>query len=240
MAIANIIINFTSNVSNGCHNVCYGTTPGGPYPNCEVVTCTPGIGASCTATIPITVATDTCTPVTYYGYIEACCNDNELGRIPWSAVYYPEEPCAQVEFTCTNDPCSTFDAGIGCNGTLGLIQEKALGQTFSLCYPGGAVEPAVQSAAEAAGYTVALASPQACCNDCVNIQIQLTPSLGLPIRVQYEICCPDGAPGLIRSITASAPDVVNVTRCVRRNSWSTDQTTGTVITELPGTCTCGA
>lgn len=238
MAIANIIINFTSNVNDGCHRVYYGTNPLGPFTSYVTVSCGTGIGVPCVATIPITVPTDTCTPITYYGYVEACCNTLPAGQIPWSAIYTPAEPCGQIEFTCGSDTCSDFDAGTGCNGALGNVSDKASGETFSFCYPGGVIDPLVQAAAEAVGYTVAPAATPSCCNDCVEIQIDLTPTAGLPIRVQYEICCPDGSPGLLRSVTATYPSVVNVTKCVRRDSWATDQLAGTVITQLPGTCTC--
>jgi hypothetical protein len=100
MAAAEIIINFTSRVADGCHNVCYGTTPGGPYPTCVYVACTPGIGNPCVATISITVDPEACYPTTYYGYIEACCNTEPIGRIPWEATFTPDPTCQAVSFVC--------------------------------------------------------------------------------------------------------------------------------------------
>ena len=242
MAAANIIINFTSNVNDGCHKVYYGTDPMGPFTSYITVSCGIGVGINCTASIPITVPIDTCTPINYYGYVEACCNTVPEGKIPWSAIYTPAEPCGQVQFSCTNppipgQPCPVFDAGIGCNGTLGEIAQKADGEVFSFCYPGGAAEPAVVSSAELAGYTVGTPASPECCNDCVTILIQLDPLPGLPIRVEYEECCLEGL-DLIGSVNASAGSPVNTTRCVRRGSWATDQVIGCVITELPGTCNC--
>jgi len=228
----NVIINFTSNVNDGCHQVYYGTDPGGPFTGPVAVSCATGLGVPCVATVPIVVDNDTCEPTFLYGYIQACCNDNELGKIPWSAVYTPEEPCGQVLFACT-DPagCGAFDAGIGCNGAFGNTTGGiADGESFSLCYPGGNIEPAIQSAAEAQGYTVTENPPvEACCNDCIDITVTLSPTVG-SMKFMYEQCC-GSETGTLQQIIAAYPDVVTETVCARRNSWASSNPANTTVVE---------
>jgi hypothetical protein len=50
------------------------------------------------------VENESCTPVTYYGYIQACCetDGSPNGRIPWQVTFTPNPNCKAVEFNCNN------------------------------------------------------------------------------------------------------------------------------------------
>jgi hypothetical protein len=58
----------------------------------------------CSTSIPITVDNESCVPVTYYGYIQACCETlgSPNGRIPWQVTFVPNPTCIGVEFDCNN------------------------------------------------------------------------------------------------------------------------------------------
>ena len=174
---ANIVINFTSNVADGCHNAYWGTIPGGPYPNNTIISCTPGVGVPCTAYLPITINNESCDPVTWYGYIEACCNTEEAGQIPFSVVFTPSEPCQAVELTCTQPGgCGPISLGLGpnCDGLpYGNWTAKAENEVFNVCYVDGitGADYLDKAAAIAAAGYEALANTDVCCYNCVYITI---------------------------------------------------------------------
>lgn len=182
---ANIIIDFISNNSSGCNNVCYGTTPGGPYPNCTIVNCTPGAGVPCQAIIPITVNTESCPSVTYYGYIESCCNEIGIGgQIPWSVTYVPDPTCKAIRFTCNNIPnCANTITGTIC-GTGGELTNVPAGDSFYLCYNGG-IGGGFFNPANFSQYTYTQ-DPSVCCSTCQTIVA--FSSSGLGNILQYIDC----------------------------------------------------
>lgn len=125
---ATIQVDFTSNYGPGTHRVCY-RIQGDPNPNytCILVNCTPFVppgSQACQAIIPITVDNETCTPVTYEGYVQATCEDqaSPAGRIPFEVTFVPVPPCTAVTFTCNNvgiygatipNPGSGYTPGVG-------------------------------------------------------------------------------------------------------------------------------
>jgi hypothetical protein len=76
----------------------------GAYPlyDCTItVNCTGG-GNSCSATIPITVDNASCDPVTFDGYVQACCEEEGSleGRLPFSVIFTPNPNCKGYTITC--------------------------------------------------------------------------------------------------------------------------------------------
>ncbi len=98
-------INLTFNANyTGCHRVCWRTPGVGAYPlyDCTItVNCTGG-GNSCSAIIPITVDNQTCDPVTFDGYVQACCEDegSAEGRLPFSVTFTPNPNCKGYTIVC--------------------------------------------------------------------------------------------------------------------------------------------
>lgn len=98
---ATITINWQSNY-NGPHRVCwrpvgapsYTCTPTGSHPNC-------GVGP-CSYVIPITVDNETCTPVSYEGYVQAACETEASlnGRISFLITFTPSPACERYEAIC--------------------------------------------------------------------------------------------------------------------------------------------
>jgi hypothetical protein len=219
---ANIVINFTSNVDNGCHNVYWGTVPGGPYPNSAAVSCPLGVGMACTAYLPITIDNETCDEVTYYGYIEACCNTIPAGQIPFSVTFTPAPPCVALTFTCnTEGGCAVMNGFTGCQGLIGEWDAKIEGESFSFCYDSSTTNAASATAsAELAGYTVT-EDPTICCYDCVSVRITYDGTA--PARVQYLNCNSTSTKTSINFIgPATTQDI-----CARRDSWATDDAAAT-------------
>lgn len=88
--IINVVVTFTSNYE-GCHRLFWkrvGGSLNGPVyalPECS------GKGNPCSITFYEAVD-EVCEPVTYQGYTQACCEDEEStnGRVNWTVEYIPE------------------------------------------------------------------------------------------------------------------------------------------------------
>jgi hypothetical protein len=106
MAAATIDLTFISQYTLGCHNVYYRIQGSGdPYTQ-ETVNCPlhfpPDPAPSCSYSINITVDDETCDPVIYEGYVQACC-ENSLsleGRVPFTVTFTPNPVCKSYEVTC--------------------------------------------------------------------------------------------------------------------------------------------
>lgn len=97
---ASIDINFTANYV-GCHRICW-RPQGAPSYDCTTqVTCT-GNGNPCSASIGIQVDDASCTPQTFEGYVQACCEDinSTNGRVPFSVTFTPNPNCKGYTVTC--------------------------------------------------------------------------------------------------------------------------------------------
>jgi len=101
--IATINVNFTSNYV-GCHRLFWRKTPAGPYtgPIEAAPPCTGG-GNPCTITFFDVVDTESCDPIEYNGYVQACCEDvtSPIGRIPWVTTFTPSATCLPFEIVCS-------------------------------------------------------------------------------------------------------------------------------------------
>jgi hypothetical protein len=116
--IATITVNFTSNYV-GCHRLFWRKTTSGAYTGPVEATppCTGG-GNPCSITFYDVVDTESCAPIEYNGYVQACCEDvtSANGRIPWTVTYTPSATCLPVEITCSAvevDSLSVIDGGSG-------------------------------------------------------------------------------------------------------------------------------
>ena len=107
----NITINFTSNYPT--HRICYrlSTDPPGVYNVIDPLTppCGSG-GVPCGYSIPVNLDNDTCTTITYEGYVQATCQPlytspgvyNMVGAIPWTCTFTPSEACYSEKITCAS------------------------------------------------------------------------------------------------------------------------------------------
>ena len=100
--IATINVNFTSNYV-GCHRLFWRRGAVGPYngPVEAVPPCT-GNGNPCSISFYDVVDTEACDPISYEGYVQACCEDvlSIEGRIPFNVTYTPTPECLPLEITC--------------------------------------------------------------------------------------------------------------------------------------------
>lgn len=222
---ATLTITFTSNNLDGCHNIYYRTPDSGPY-SVYNITCSPAIG-TCTANISIMIDSDGCTPVTYYGYIEACCNEaGELGQVPFPAVTFTPSPspCTAVNFRC-NEPggCNNNTTGTDFCFTPGELGAKSFNTQFTLCYDGGAANVPAPLLLE---YTCT-DDPLACCNSCVTVNV--TSVVGG--AYQYVSC-----DGILTNATIGPFDPGD-TICALKNSWSANSGAAITFTETSNICT---
>lgn len=106
---ASISVNFISNYA-GFHRVCWRTGGAGPYDCTTLVSCTGG-GAACSAVIPIMVDNETCTPVSFDGYVQATCELEESlnGRVAFNTVFTPVPPCREWVVTCNAVDIPTYN-----------------------------------------------------------------------------------------------------------------------------------
>lgn len=225
---ATITVNFTAYYTLGCHRVCYSTNPLGPFDDCVEETFVSAGPAS--IEVPILVDPESCDPVTYYGYIQACCEElgSLNGRVTWNATYTPTPTCTAVRFTANTDPSTPYITNTGnfCSDS-GEIQTKAIGTEFVLCYDGGTSGPNFLAAAGAPGGWLAqgytyLDDPSVCCNDCVTVSVSGTGNY------QYVDCTGQ----LINaSVTGSA------TICAKVDSWSANYPATIMFSQTAPTCT---
>ena len=116
--IATINVNFTSNYV-GCHRLFWRKTPSGAYTGPVEATppCTGG-GNPCTITFYDVVDTESCSPIEYNGYVQACCEtiDSANGRIPWTVTFTPSATCLPVEITCSAVEVDSIEVLTGGSG----------------------------------------------------------------------------------------------------------------------------
>ena len=117
-AIATINVNFTSNFV-GCHRLFWRRGSVGAYTGPVEATppCT-GNGNPCTISFFDVVDTEGCEPITYEGYVQACCEDidSATGRIPFTATYTPTPTCFPFTITCATTEVAGLEIVNGGSG----------------------------------------------------------------------------------------------------------------------------
>lgn len=98
---ATLVVNFISNYA-GDHRICWRIGNVGPYNCTTIVTCIGG-GNPCQALIPISVDNDTCSSITFEGYVQAICEAPASlnGRVPFSETFVPTPTCLKYDVTCS-------------------------------------------------------------------------------------------------------------------------------------------
>lgn len=100
--IATINVNFTSNYV-GCHRLFWKRTTSATYvgPIYATPPCL-GAGNPCVITFYDTVDTESCTNVSYEGYVQACCEleSSTSGRIAFTTIFTPSPTCTPLTVTC--------------------------------------------------------------------------------------------------------------------------------------------
>ncbi len=104
-----ITVNWTSNYA-GQHRVCWRIGSSGPYDCSTLVNCTGG-GSPCSVVIPVTVDNETCSTLTFEGYVQSGCEDvtSTNGRIPFSTTFVPSPTCLPITVTCSNVSLAGFE-----------------------------------------------------------------------------------------------------------------------------------
>ena len=100
-SIASLDVTFTS-VFIGDHRICWAISPSTTYDCSTIIYCpTPG---SYTVHIPIIVENDSCSTVTFWGYVQASCESigSLTGRIAFSSIFTPIPSCASYNVACVN------------------------------------------------------------------------------------------------------------------------------------------
>lgn len=113
---ATITVEFVANYA-GDHRVCWRLGSTGVYDCTTEVTCAGG-GATCSATIAVTVDDETCPDVTFEGYVQALCEDigSLSGRVPFQVLYSPDQPCTSYFVRCNAvgvESLTVLNAGSG-------------------------------------------------------------------------------------------------------------------------------
>lgn len=98
---ASINLSFVANYV-GNHRVCYRIGSSGPY-TCQTVSCA-GNGATCSATIAISVDNESCPDVLFEGYVQPTCVDiaSEEKRVYFSETFTPNPSCKRYIATCSS------------------------------------------------------------------------------------------------------------------------------------------
>lgn len=103
---AQLNFSFDSNYTAGCYRVATRIQGSGDPYTITAVNCTPFVppttSVPCVVQIPITVDDETCAPVTYEGYVQPCCQDEESldGRVAFTVTFTPNPTCKSYQLTC--------------------------------------------------------------------------------------------------------------------------------------------
>lgn len=99
---------FTSNYTAGCYRIGYRIQGSGDPYTIATANCTPFVppttSVPCTAQLPIIIDNETCDAVTYEGYVQPCCQDEESlsGREPFTVTFTPNPTCKSYQLTCNS------------------------------------------------------------------------------------------------------------------------------------------
>lgn len=224
---ATLKVNFAAIYVLGCHRICYSTNPLGPFDTCLEETFSAGPS---TFEVPVMVDPESCDPVNYYGYIQACCEDaeSENGRVNWTATYTPTPLCTAVKVKAIGSPTVAMTAPNMCTNP-GEFNAKAPGTEFYVCYEGGITganfitDDTGPTGWTARGFT-ATDSTDVCCANCCTYEVDC----GLGATYQYINCS-----GNIITAIGSGTELI----CAKQGSVSPDAGSTIIITQINTVCT---
>lgn len=142
MALVPASINLTFNANyTGCHRACWRLVGAVNFDCTTQVICAGG-GAPCSVTISVMVDDSGCVPVSFEGYVQACCEDplSLVGRLPFTVTFVPNPNCKGYTIHC-DGPVSVLSVYIVNPGTL-----YAPGTTIPVTFTGGGGSGAVANA----------------------------------------------------------------------------------------------
>lgn len=104
---ASITVHFTANYT-GQHRICWRIGSVGAY-DCSIVIATT-TGTSYDVVVPVIVDNESCSDVTFEGYVQATCEDiaSTTGRIPFSVVFTPSPTCLPINVLCQTVGIESF------------------------------------------------------------------------------------------------------------------------------------
>lgn len=170
---------FDSNYTAGCYRIASRIQGSGDPYVITAAACTPFVpptlSVPCTAQIPITVDDETCDAVTYEGYVQPCCQDEESldGRVAFTVTFTPNPACKSYLLTChssgvsevlvdtpgtgytpgPNVPVNIVDPA-GTLATAECIVEDGGVKTFTLTSPGVGGTPGTYTASQGIDGTI--------------------------------------------------------------------------------------
>lgn len=217
---ATLDVTFNSNYA-GLHRVCYAIAPSTSYDCSNTVVCLGG-GAPCSVSIPITVENDSCTAVTYQGYVQAGCEDPSSlsGRIGFSVTFTPNPDCKSYRVTCVGPTAPAQTLGDSCDGSpADVLSSMSVGQSAIFCM--ASVPTALPE------YTIV---EDGCCFECNSVSITLD-VLSAPADFYYTDCTTHE----LTSVSLNPGDSSGPT-CMVKNSWFIDPPTAIGIISVGATC----
>lgn len=213
-------VTFTSNFA-GLHRVCWRKLPLLLYDCSTIVSCVGG-GGSCSVSIPITEDNETCSPVTYEGYVQAVCEDvgSFTGRDYFSITFTPVPVCASYRITCIGETCPDQILGTTCNGDAPA--------TISGMVPGESIIACMTELPTIGGsYTF---TPAGCCYDCVSVIFHVDAMS--PLTTIYYVDC---TTHMLVSVDVDS-GLTHAPLCVVNNSWYWAPSTSTVTVTVGAPC----
>jgi hypothetical protein len=176
---ATITVNFTPNYT-GNHRVCYRIQGSGDPYTCTIVT-----APATSYAIPITVDNETCDEITYEGYVQPLCQEEESeeGRIPFVVTFTPEPSCNLYTIAYTrvgeNTPVTMYD----CSGESDItinVEFTGTGFSINMCSP----EPPPSSET----YSVTLVEDRYCICECIEVEFEVEDEAPSERTVWYTNC----------------------------------------------------
>lgn len=128
---AEITVDFTSWYI-GNHNLCWRVQGSGDPYTCSVITCIGG-GTSCSGSFLISVDDETCTDVTFEGYVQAACEAGLDDILPFTYLFVPTPTCIQYLLTAVEVPLEiNLDITFGGSGYTIAPLVTIIGGAFSI------------------------------------------------------------------------------------------------------------
>lgn len=187
----NLLIEWTSNYSLGCHRIGYRVQGSGAYTvinNIASPYCNPGIAESCAYSIgPLSFENESCDDVVYEYYVQPCCENpvSEDGRVYGTITFTPSPTCTAIQYTCSNGglPCGPFNLGNNCDGTPKGSVTVPDAEVFITCYS------TLDTPPDPTGTGLIALPVTDCCYDCLTYQLS---GFATPGTLTYSDCTNNG------------------------------------------------